>query len=714
MRPKLRIDTIYTPISNGVYLRNNGANLTLKGAAIYHWLEQLAPYLNGHYTLDDITRELDDGRRNMVADLVKTLFEHHFVTDASLDQPHHLSQAELTTYASEIAFIESFQPSAAQRFEVFRHTRVLVIGSGITYSALVRSCLQSGIKYLSVIRTVEEEPVHGIYSPVDDSHLFLPHDPSQQIQELSAPHWDDKEAIFNLLKPFDAILHISDHPMLARARLLNTLCVEQAKILLQACFVNDRVWIGPLVKPDAEGCWECAWRRLQATLQENEQLSSYAFHDQGTLMPGRWFAFPTAAMAANHLVFDLFKAITFSDSQKSTGTIVSIDLKTFTSRNHAFAPHPCCQACQHPSAPTEEAFSARLEQMQQRAPIDEATFSKQAARYFDARTGIFTSIDEGGFEQIPLAVCKATLSNPGGLESRTVIAVGRDFKIARQRATQRACELYASHTVDPRRLVREKPSAALPLEIFMSTRPSISSIDAWTWALNLETRQCHPVPASLVFPSLSQPEPAETGEHGIGSGFSWAEAACRALLDWARALTIAQLNDMPRPYRKVDLSSLALTAEGDRLLGLLATVEAQPDIYDVTGLLGIPTFAICTGTQTIAYSTHWDAVEALVGGLELTLRQYQSDTTQQPEYAVEQVPALRIAQSSDEYTGLPSVSVPLDWSNCLGWLVQRFRENGWRAVITPLNHDPALTEVMPFLVRVLLMRAEKKKQQVFL
>lgn len=713
MLPKLHRDTIYTPIDGGVYVRNNRASLTLKGEIIYRWLEQLTPYLNGQHSLDEITRELDATRRQMVSDLVKTLFEHHFLMDVSLDQPHTLSQAELNTYASEIAFIETFQSSAARRFELFRQTRVLVIGSGVTYSVLVRSCLQGGIKFLSVIRTIEEEPVCGVYSPLDDSSFFLPRDPSQQIQELKAPCWNDKEAVFNLIKPFDVILHISDHPMLARARLLNALCVEQEKTLLQACFLNDQVWVGPLVKPDTEGCWECAWRRLQSTLQDEEQVPWYAFHDQGTLPPGRWFAFPIAAIAANRLVFDLFKTITLPDVRKNTGMIVSIDLKTLTSSNHSFAPHPHCQACQHPSALTEEAFDEKLEQTRRRMPGDLATFSKQAARCFDTRTGIFTSIDEGGFEQIPLAVCKVTVSNPAGFKPRTVIAVGRNFTIARQRATRRACEVYASTLVDIRCLVTEKTPEVLPRELFLLPAFPVSATDAWTWALDLDTQQRCLVPASLVFPSLQQREPIAPAEYGIGSGFSWSEAAARALLDWARYLTIAQLNADRHFSRKVDLSSLSLTSEGDHLLSLLATVEAQPDVYDITGSLGIPTFAICAGTRTIAYSTHWDTVEALVGGLELALRQYQSEQAQQPEYAVEPVPQLLISRSANQSTQLRCVSAPHEWSSRLAWLVQRFRENGWLAIITPLNHDPTLVEVLPFLVRVLLMQEEKKKEQIF-
>src|ERR1700730_4327373 len=126
MRPRFHTDAFYMPTADGVYLRSNRSHLTIKGKAIYPWLESLVPYFNGRYELEEITGDLDTDRKAMVTNLVETLLNNHFLSDASLDQPHTLSKEELDTYASEIAFIESFQASAAQRFETFRQMRVLV------------------------------------------------------------------------------------------------------------------------------------------------------------------------------------------------------------------------------------------------------------------------------------------------------------------------------------------------------------------------------------------------------------------------------------------------------------------------------------------------------------------------------------------------------------------------------------------------------------
>lgn len=57
MRPKLKQDTFYMPIADGVFFRNNQGSLKMKGKVVYRWVENLVPYLNGQHTLEEITRE---------------------------------------------------------------------------------------------------------------------------------------------------------------------------------------------------------------------------------------------------------------------------------------------------------------------------------------------------------------------------------------------------------------------------------------------------------------------------------------------------------------------------------------------------------------------------------------------------------------------------------------------------------------------------------
>src|SRR5579862_4394590 len=66
IRPRLRQDSTFLPIENGVFLRNENGALTLKGGTIYQVLSALAPRLNGEQTLEELCAGLDPPRKETV------------------------------------------------------------------------------------------------------------------------------------------------------------------------------------------------------------------------------------------------------------------------------------------------------------------------------------------------------------------------------------------------------------------------------------------------------------------------------------------------------------------------------------------------------------------------------------------------------------------------------------------------------------------------
>src|SRR6266566_2317522 len=259
-RPKLKGDTFYMPVADGVYFRNNQGSFRMKGKVVYSWMEYLAPYLDGQHSLQEIVEGLGPEKQAIVMNLVDALDTNHFLKDTSHDLAHTLSPNELETYASEIAFIDSFCASAAYRFERFREQQVLLIGSGLTLTGLVHAFLKCGIRQLGVLTTHECETNTRRHRDYLD--LFHKGDPRQMLREIDALNWENETEVLAALHPFDIIVHVSDRPMLARARVLNQLCITHNKNFIQAILVEDEAWIGPLVRSDTNGCWECAWRRL--------------------------------------------------------------------------------------------------------------------------------------------------------------------------------------------------------------------------------------------------------------------------------------------------------------------------------------------------------------------------------------------------------------------------------------------------------------------
>lgn len=707
MLPKFNANTSYIPLADGIYFRSNQASLRLQGKSLYRLVEHLIPYLNGCYSLEEITQGLDTARKAMITSLIETLVSHRFVTDACQDLAHGLSDAEFACYAANIAFIESFHPSAAHHFELFRNLRLLVIGSGLSCIALVQASLACGIRQIKVVITPECPALTA--SQLSGSESFAFHDPAQTVQILDNPRWHDETAVLNVLQDCDVVLHLSDRAMLARAQLLNKLCVEQQKICVQAAIVEHHAWIGPLVSSEISGCWECAWRRLQSHLTNiSEQLPLYAFLDHPTTSPDQPLTEPVATMLANRLVFELFKHITQAGTVEIATALIDLDLTTLLCERHVALSHPLCQACQHPAAMSVTRFREQMQQLQYQDEIDVESFVRVLVGCTDAQLGLFSSLQEGDFARLPLTVCEIGLPNPLLVQDKIHTAIGVDVKMhdARLSAYRTACARYAANLVDPRRL--------LPYEaIQQSTVPRISCdqvIDsasaptdtvAWTWAMDLHTQKVCLLPAFLAFPSLQDGQSTDMGERGIGLGMSWAEAVCQALLDWGTYLTVAQLRDVQRPYAQVDLATSPMTPSGTYLYRLLKAVEARIAIYDITGMLQIPTFAICVGAHTIAYSAHCAIAPALEAGLKLAVQHYQSLHFQQPAYAPTCVVDLPLDLRGDHLC-VPQTDIPPAWPARQSWLLQSLQHRGIHALALPLDHDPALNCIVPYVTRILL------------
>ena len=719
MQPKLTSDTVYLPVGDDVYFRNNRGSLKLKGKLLYRWVETLAPYLDGNHTLAELTEGLDPERQALVTELIATLLDQHFLKDTSQDLPHTLRPLELETYASEIAFIDSFCDSPAARFEHFREQQVLVIGSGLTLTGLVHAGLKGGILQLAVLVTGEcETNIHRNQEYLD---LFHSGDPQQTLQKICAPDWTDEVEVLKTLQPFDVILHLSDRPMLARSCMLNRLCFLHKKIFLQAQIVEGHAWIGPLVHSEASDCWECAWRRLQSNLSDmEEQFPSYALQDQTSTPLSRFVALPTAALVANLLYFEIFKYITGAGPLETAGSLIEVDLETLRTQKHAFLPHPLCKACQHPEPRTKADFRDIIDQLEQGEALDQDLFSKHIAPCFETRLGLFSALDEEYYTQLPFSACKAVVSNPMPQENLhnplTVLGSESTLGASRRQAALQACELYAANLVDRRLLLSAQQSQGqtIQAERFLNGLPQ-EEVKEWVWASDLESGQLSLVPAPLAYPVLLGFSPLSEHGRGVSSGMSWAEAVSRALLQMCQHLTVTHMqNNAQRPYPLIDFERMPLEPEGTSQRHTLAYIlEKMGEIltvYDVTGPLQVPAFAFCLGEKAIAYSTQFTVAHTLRDGLEKALRRWQLAQRQPPDDLLLTGPQLPVALR-DDAVRRPHDILPAGWLERQRWLQQRLRRQGWRSFAIPLDHDPVLSRIQPYIARVLLARAEMEEEE---
>jgi putative thiazole-containing bacteriocin maturation protein len=712
MRPKFKGDTFYIPTPEGVYFRNNQNTNFLKGKKIYQWLELIVPYLDGNSTLEEITSDLPPERQTMINNLVNGLLSIGAVKDISEDQPHTLTLEEEEIYASEIAFIDSFCDSAAYRFEQFRNCRILLIGSGLTYTSLVQATFQSGIRQITIVETAE--CLSDQQQLRKSLHTFQWRDPQQSLISLSFSQWDCEAEIQMVLSPFDVVIHVSDHPMLARTRTLNRICLAQKKVFIQALTLNDKTWIGPLVDPSSASCWECGWLRLQDNREdEPSQHSRYDFQDLPTLPLSNFIAIPGAAIVANHLCFEIFKHITAIQPLETAESFLEFDLETLESHKHSFFLHPLCSSCQHPTILTKEELLATIHQLEQGEPLDLDTCYARAIACIERSTGVFSMLDEHDFIQLPLHISQATLSRSIAVQHHqkplTAIGVGMEVSIARRRAMQRACELYAVTQVDQRRFLHPTKEQKIDCNAFGKSS-SFAEAGEWTWAYALDTGQACLIPAMLVYPTLSGEIPSRGITPGLNSGMTWAEAVCNALLAQCKHMTIMHIDTYKSTYSRVDIAALPSDTTRSHNLHMLELSHTILTIYDVTGVLGIPTFAFCLATTTVAYSSHLDPLQALQEGLEVAVQYNQAMMNKQPQYLPPEVPDLSLAHQGAKLV-VPSKQGPENWLDRQRWLVQRLQEFSLRALVVPLHHDPALHTILPYIVATVLTDVSSEEER---
>ncbi|MGP4015823.1 TOMM precursor leader peptide-binding protein [Saccharopolyspora sp. 5N708] len=686
VKPKLKNDTLYLPSAEGIYFVSNHGTLTLDGKHIYQWVDKLAPFLTGAHTLDEITANLSEDRKRMVVGLISGLAEKGFIKDVSDDRPHGLDEDELAAYESEIAFIDYYRDSAAHRFQTFRDSKVLLIGSGQTAVALVQACLHAGAREVRVAVTTE--------SATDRSRIatYVEHartrDRRQSLVEL--PDLDgSRDALESAVEPFDVVIHVSDKPMLDRARLLNQICVERGTVVIQAVVHGGHAWIGPLVtSADRDGaCWECAWLRV---LGRSAAIDA-RFEDRADAVPSEFLAGPTAAIVANQLSFEVFKHITGAGPVETTDALVRLDLETLQSSVHPVTPHPLCAAHGEPTPPTEQEFLNAVRELAAGPEISREAFSNAAAACFDAATGLLGDLDEGDFGQLPLKVSRAEYANAMLLpdfapEQSAAVEVATDFTEARERATRRACERYAASVVDRRKL------------------PVSGDGEPRTWGLDLTTGGARSLSAADVFPALSGKPSAEADSVGLASGFSWSEAVSRGLLALINRITAAEARTAESAFPGIEVTALPQTDLAQRYSKMLEILDVEVSVHDITGSLGVPTFAACAGADTVGCASGLDVSQVVEAVLEQALRYHQARTQKWPAYAVGATDHL--PQLPSELRGAPGDApaqpAPGEWPEIQALLLRRLREAGHRPVAVPLDHDPVLNRVLPYIVKVVL------------
>jgi putative thiazole-containing bacteriocin maturation protein len=645
-RLKVKRDTFFLPDPNGgVYFRNNSSSFRMKGSTIYQWIEKLMPMFNGEHTLGELTDGLPAPYRNRVYEIGEILYKNGFVRDVSQDYPHQLESRILKKYASQIEFIESFVDSGAFRFQVYRQSKVLAIGSGPFFVSLVSALLESGLPKFHVLVT-DSQPTNRLrLKELEENARKM--DSEVAIEEIDLQRGAEGISWREVVQPFEWVLYVSQDGNVEELRILHAVCREEKKGFLPAIFLQQVGLAGPLVHPDSEGCWESAWRRIhRSALREDRPLQT--------------FSSTAGAMLANVIVFELFKKVTGVTKTEQRNQFFLLDLETLEGDWHSFIKHPLA-APECVAAELVQDLDLRLEQ--DSSCDDPSRLFHYFSQLTSAESGIFHIWEERDLKQLPLAQCCVQTVNPlseGPAELLPeVVCAGLTHVEARREAGLTGIEAYVSPMIDL--LV--------------------------TASLNNDEEVGVITPQEFI---------------GVGAGETIAEGICRGLqrcLD--EKLSKRQVNQRESIFR-VRLDSIE--DEHCRFyLQALTTMHGPPTIGLGEKVSGFP--VVWVGTSGRWYgSAGLNITMALRKALEQALMNAQNQTTSHRMQALDDSSIL-LNEKEPLSLEIPACE-KMTQLELLQSAMQALKRNGMRLFVFDLAIEPFLKEELAGVFGVLLREEE--------
>ncbi len=647
MRLKVKGDTYFLPDPDGgVYFRNNACTFRMEGMAIDQWIERLMPVFDGKYTLEELTDELPDPYRERVYEIAEILYQNGFVRDLSQDRPHRLPGGIVEKYASQIEFLDYFGDSGAYRFQCYRQAKVLAIGSGPFFVSLAAALFESGLPRFNMLVT-DSVPTNRQRLAELAEH-FRKSDPGVALEEV-ALQIEGPSSWREVVRLFDWILYVSQEGEVEELRSVHKACREEKKVLLPAICYQQAGLAGPLVLPDAEGCWESAWRRLhQSALCKDPQLHA--------------FSSTAGAMLANVIVFELFKTVTEVTDSELKNTVYVLNLETLEGSWHPFLPHPLV-AGRAAVEPVED-LNQRLDRSSGGSEPNGllAYFSKLTS----AESGIFHIWEEGDLKQLPLSQCRVQPADPlsegpAGLLPEMVCA-GMTHEEARREAGLAGIEAYVSRLAG----------------LLETPHPSHREAEVRT------------------------AEPREFV--GVGAGETAAEGVCRGLLKClAEQLGKRQADRIPHVF-PVRLSAV----EDERCrfyLRALTTMQGEPVIGLGEETSGFPVVWVGAGGRWFG-GAGLNTTMALRNVLRQALLKAQNESACNAEQALE-VSSVIVEEKAPGPLSVPAcedAALPEVMRSAL----QILKRNGKRLVIFDLALEPFLKDGLAGVFGVSLRKEESR------
>ncbi|MGF1432282.1 TOMM precursor leader peptide-binding protein [Kitasatospora sp. LaBMicrA B282] len=281
-----------------VFLVGEGQDYLVPGEAAV----RLVPYLDGTRTVAELLQELGDGVP--LGQLLGAL--------RRFEAAGHLAEGRPELPAPELAYwdAQGIDPAAVPAGAA--RTELLVLACGRTTAAPVVEALTGA----------------GLRARAVDEAEALAAGPDALVVALTDDYLD---------------------PALGR---LNTARLADGLPWLPAKPTGTSLWLGPLLRPGHTGCWRCIAQRISG----NRQVQRYLAGKRGETVP--YHPMPAAIAAGPALLGQLLaaeaaKLLATGTSAALDGTMITLDLGTLQTTEHALVRQPQCPECGDPGLITE-------------------------------------------------------------------------------------------------------------------------------------------------------------------------------------------------------------------------------------------------------------------------------------------------------------------------------------------------------------------------
>jgi hypothetical protein len=220
--PRLANDAIFIPHGRGTLFRNDANAFILDEEGSYELMRGLAPRLTGTSSLDDICNAHRVDLRPTIARLVHLLIDYGILRN-DIDHRGGLPAEVRTRFAAQVALLDHLADAPEERFDWFRQSRVLLMGSGVAFRACAAALRRNGLERL-----------------------------------LTTDDDDDGEERLSM------VLYVTDSLCFSTLTRACHRALRDRGLILLACVLDDQTWLGPLMR--APACGVCAFRRVSVGL----------------------------------------------------------------------------------------------------------------------------------------------------------------------------------------------------------------------------------------------------------------------------------------------------------------------------------------------------------------------------------------------------------------------------------------------------------------